>query len=118
MPGRLDILPLGDRALVVEVADSVSEAATGRARRLAERVTHARLPGVREVVPAFCSMTVHYDPVVLCARGLPFDFAQGKPPNGARSDGREREQGRAGPGEQQEGQARAQGGSLGETGAS
>jgi inhibitor of KinA len=74
MPGHLDIFPLGDRALVIEVADSVSEAATGRARRLAERVTRARLPGVREVVPAFCSITVHYDPFALCALGLPFEI--------------------------------------------
>jgi inhibitor of KinA len=71
--GRLDILAMGDRALVVEVADGVSEAATGRARRLAERLVHACLPGVREVVPAFCSVTVHYDPVVLCTQGPPFD---------------------------------------------
>jgi inhibitor of KinA len=73
MTGRLDILAMGDRALVVEVADSVSEAAAGRARRLAERVTQALLPGVREVVPAFCSITVHYDPLALCAQGLPFE---------------------------------------------
>jgi inhibitor of KinA len=78
MPGRLDILPLGDRALVVEVADSVSEAATGRARRLAERVTHACLRGVREVVPAFCSITVHYDPVALCPQGPPFEVLRAR----------------------------------------
>jgi inhibitor of KinA len=74
MPGHLDIFPLGDRALVIEVADGVSEAATGRARRLAERVTRARLPGVREVVPAFCSIALHYDPVALGALGLPFEI--------------------------------------------
>jgi inhibitor of KinA len=73
MSGRLDILPLGDRALIVEVDDSVSEQATARARRLAERVVHARLAGVREAVPAFCSITVHYDPLALCAQGPPFE---------------------------------------------
>lgn len=65
MSGRLHILPLGDRALTVEIADQVSEAAARRVRGFAERVMTARLAGVREVVPAFCSLTVHYDPLAL-----------------------------------------------------
>ena len=73
MSGRLDILPLGDRALTVEVADQVSEEAAFRARRLAERVMAARLTGVREVVPAFCSLTVHYDPLALRGEASPLE---------------------------------------------
>ena len=73
MSDCLDILPLGDRALVIEVAQTVSAAAIDRVRGFAERVMRARLPGVREVVPAFCSLTVHYDPVALRGAGPPFD---------------------------------------------
>ena len=78
MTGRLDILAMGDRALVVEIADSVSEAATVRARRLAERIAQARLPGVREAVAAFCSVTVHYDPFALCMQGAPFEVLRAR----------------------------------------
>lgn len=75
-PGRVDIHPLGDRALVVELDSQISEAAVDFIRRLDERVTAAQLPGVRECVPAFCSLTVHYDPIAATAveRGaLAFD---------------------------------------------
>jgi inhibitor of KinA len=65
VPGRLDILPLGDRAAVIEVADRVGEAVTARVRALFEVLQRARLPGVREVVPSFCSVTLHYDPRAL-----------------------------------------------------
>ena len=73
MSDPLLILPLGDRALVIEVADAVSEAAIDRARQLAERIRRARLPGVREVVPAFCSLTVHYDATGLRGAATPFE---------------------------------------------
>ena len=63
--GSLRILPLGDQALIIEVADRVSEAAADRVRQLADRLLLAALPGVREVVPTFCSITVHYDPVAV-----------------------------------------------------
>jgi inhibitor of KinA len=69
VPGRLDILPLGDRAAVIEVAERVGEAVTARVRALFELLQAARLPGVREVVPGFCSVTLHYDPRVLWQLG-------------------------------------------------
>jgi inhibitor of KinA len=65
VPGRLDILPLGDRAAVIDVADRVGESVTARVRALFELLHAARLPGVREVVPSFCSVTLHYDPRLL-----------------------------------------------------
>ncbi len=78
--GCLAIHPLGDRALVIELADVVSEAATARARSVADRLAQLALPGVREAVPAFCSVTVHYDPVAVYQTGpraestLPFEL--------------------------------------------
>jgi inhibitor of KinA len=78
----MDILPLGDRAAVIDVADCISEAATARVRGLFELLQAARLTGVREVVPGFCSVTLHYDPVLLREQAgaegregrLPFDL--------------------------------------------
>jgi inhibitor of KinA len=80
VPDRLDILPLGDRAVVIEVADAVSEASSLRVRALFELLQAARLPGVREVVPGFCSVTLHYDPIRMWetagsrAEQVPFDL--------------------------------------------
>ncbi len=66
------IQPLGDRALVIELAATISAEAAARASWLCEGILAAGLPGVRDVVPAFCSLTVHYDP-------LQFASAPGSP---------------------------------------
>lgn len=71
------IQPLGDRALVIELGSSVSAAAAARVRWFCERLLAARLAGVRDVVPAFCSLTIHYDPVQFAlAGGSAFDAAR------------------------------------------
>jgi inhibitor of KinA len=57
------ILPLGDRCLVLEAEEGVSRQVTQRMRVLADMLLRAALPGVLDLVPAFCSLTVHYDPV-------------------------------------------------------
>lgn len=59
----LRILPQGDRCLVVEGAAVVSRQATLRMRVLSEYLSQADLPGVLDLVPAFCSLAIHYDPV-------------------------------------------------------
>jgi len=60
-----EIRPLGDRALTIEFAAAVSFATAGRVRMLAEALRAARIHAIRETVPSFCSLTVHYDPLVL-----------------------------------------------------
>ncbi len=81
MPVAVDqysIQPLGDRALVIELGSAVSAAVSARVRWFCERVLAAGLPGVRDVVPAFCSLTVHYDPLQFArADGSAFDAARG-----------------------------------------
>jgi inhibitor of KinA len=72
----VQILPLGDCAAIVEFAAAPSRATTARVCALANRVRAAALPGVRDVVPAFRSVTVHYDPVRMAGPGSdrsPFD---------------------------------------------
>jgi inhibitor of KinA len=63
------IEPLGDRALVIELSNAVSAAVSASVRRLCERLLAARLPGIRDVVPAFCSVTVHYEPLQFAILG-------------------------------------------------
>jgi inhibitor of KinA len=66
---QYSIQPLGDRALVIELASAISAEAAARASWLCRHVLAAGLPGVRDAVPAFCSLTVHYDPLQFAAAG-------------------------------------------------
>ncbi|MDX1513484.1 MAG: 5-oxoprolinase subunit PxpB [Gammaproteobacteria bacterium] len=74
MPGsRVEFLPAGDTALVVQFGERVDRKLNERVLRLAESVRAADLEGVRETVPTFRSLLVHYDPLrtrfdVLCER--------------------------------------------------
>ncbi len=53
---------LGDSAVVATLGDAASEAVLGRVRHLAEALEQARLPGIIDVVPAYATVTVFYDP--------------------------------------------------------
>ena len=55
---------LGDSAIVLTLADAVDEAVVARVRRLALEIERSRPHGVLDVLPAFASVTVHYDPIV------------------------------------------------------
>jgi KipI family sensor histidine kinase inhibitor len=55
------IAPLGDAALLVTFADTISRAAAGAVRRASERIAAARVPAVTDVVPAYGSLAVYYD---------------------------------------------------------
>lgn len=70
----MDLLPLGDSALLVRFGESVSDAAHHRVRAAVEALEHAVVPGMVEVVPAFASLAVHYDPVAAASGGAaPFE---------------------------------------------
>jgi inhibitor of KinA len=58
---RVRIRALGDLALTVETADVLSGATSREVLALADALRRAALPGVREVVPAFSSVTLHFD---------------------------------------------------------
>lgn len=66
-PARVEIHPLGDRALVVEIDAPVEARTVDYVRCIDERLRTLRLAGVKECVPAFCSLTVHYDPQAVLA---------------------------------------------------
>ena len=57
------IRPAGDSALVVEFESRVEPAINARAIAFADAVRSAWHPGVRDVVSAFCSVTIYLDPV-------------------------------------------------------
>jgi inhibitor of KinA len=58
-------LPFGDSAILVQLGDEIDLAINARVHALDVLVTANPLPGVVESVPAYASLLVHYDPLVL-----------------------------------------------------
>lgn len=57
------IVEAGDAALVVEFGDRVDAALNARTVALADALTRDGFAGVRDIVPAFASVTVYFDPL-------------------------------------------------------
>lgn len=53
----------GDTLLLVDLGDAIDAEVNERVMRVAEHVAAAALPGVRDVVPAYCAVGVHFDPL-------------------------------------------------------
>ncbi len=60
----MEIVPLGDSALIVRVGDSLGEVLA-----LQERLAAAALPGVDDIAPAFASVAVFFQSPALLAAG-------------------------------------------------
>ncbi|HLE44470.1 MAG TPA: 5-oxoprolinase subunit PxpB [Methylomirabilota bacterium] len=85
------ILPAGDLAVSVELADEISREANARVLTLERLLTERRLPGIVETLPTFRSLLVCYDPLVLgwpelvrAIRALAPELAGAMPPAGRR----------------------------------
>lgn len=52
----------GDRAILVEFAQEISPAVHRQVRSFCAAMERSNLPGVVEIVPAYCAVTVHYRP--------------------------------------------------------
>ena len=57
------ISPLGDTAITLTFGEGISGELNDRVVEEANRIAAARFPGVRDVVPAYASLAVHYDPL-------------------------------------------------------
>ena len=62
-PPRL--VPAGDSALLVEFGNEISEAVNREVHSLAHALDQHPVPGLREAVPAYCSLLIQYDPLEL-----------------------------------------------------
>jgi KipI family sensor histidine kinase inhibitor len=58
------MLPLTDSSILVPLGDQIDPALNRRAHALAARLAAHPLAGVLETVPAYASLTVHYDPLI------------------------------------------------------
>ena len=56
------IVPLGDRALLIQLGSAIDDATHRRVRAVSGRLASRQVPGLLELVPAFTSVAVHYDP--------------------------------------------------------
>lgn len=64
------IIEAGDAALVVEMGSGISAALNQKAVALADALAHERVPGVRDIVPTFASVTVYFDPLTTNVEAL------------------------------------------------
>jgi len=55
---------LGDRALLLRLGAGIDSALNARVHAVARALRAAQLPGVVDIVPAYASVAVHYDPLV------------------------------------------------------
>lgn len=59
---NLDLAPLGDRALLIRLGDAIDEATHRLVRAVSARLSERPVDGMIEIVPAFASVAVHYEP--------------------------------------------------------
>jgi KipI family sensor histidine kinase inhibitor len=59
------LVPLGDSAILVQLGEAIDPALNRQVHALDVRLREFSLPGVIETVPAYASVLIHYDPVVL-----------------------------------------------------
>lgn len=64
------ILPSGDCAVTVEFSNSISEDVNRRIRTFYENIKHAEIKGITDIIPAFCSVLVSYDPQFITYKSL------------------------------------------------
>ena len=70
----MQLIPLGDCAVLAVVKAKNSTAALEAVAQLARSLNHETLQGVTDIVPAFTTVTVHYDPAqVPAGAGSPVD---------------------------------------------
>jgi inhibitor of KinA len=61
----MQLQPLGDRALIVHLGDSIDEVTHRRVRAVCARLDEHPPRGMIEYVPAYASITLHYEPLAL-----------------------------------------------------
>lgn len=65
MHQRVRCLPAGDNAVIIELGNEISPRINLIVRKVARAIDEERIPGVTETVPAYRSVMVIYDPLVL-----------------------------------------------------
>lgn len=64
------ILPCGDCAVTLQIGSEISEEINRKVVSVLHTLREANLPGVRELVPSYSAVCIHYDPAVLSFEAL------------------------------------------------
>lgn len=67
----MQIIPLGDTALLLELGEAIDESTHRRVQTAWQALAGAPLPGVNELVPAYTTVAVFYDPMQAVQAGAP-----------------------------------------------
>ena len=65
MSFKSKLVPLGDSALLVQLGDEIDLTLNQRVHALAALINTSPLEGVIETVPAYATLLIHYDPLIL-----------------------------------------------------
>ena len=60
---ELKFFPSGDRGLLIKLDDAIDRRVNRRVHFLADNIKTKNLPGVEDLVPAYCSLLVLFDPL-------------------------------------------------------
>lgn len=63
--GAFTLAALGDGVLLIELGDDGSDSTAQRVQAVAEHLLRQSPAGVRDVVPAVCTIALHYDPLLV-----------------------------------------------------
>lgn len=69
MEQSFSIFPLGDSAITIDLGNHIDEQLNRKALALLDRVQALGLPGVKDIIVAYSSVTVLYDPVSVIQGG-------------------------------------------------
>jgi inhibitor of KinA len=67
------LFPMGDQALIAEFGDRIDPALSAQIAALAQRLRESLPIGVLDIVPAYSTLTLHYDPVAVGAGASPYE---------------------------------------------
>jgi len=67
------LIPMGDRALVIEFGDRLDPELSAGIAAAAQHLRASPPPGVLDIVPAYTTLALHYDPAVIGAGTTPYE---------------------------------------------
>jgi inhibitor of KinA len=67
------LFPMGDQALVAEFGDRIDPVLSAQIAALAQRLRESLPIGVLDIVPAYTTLTLHYDPIAVGAGESPYE---------------------------------------------
>jgi inhibitor of KinA len=67
------LIPMGDRALVIEFGDRPDPELSARIAAVAQHLRASPPPGLLDIVPAYTTLALHYDPVLIGVGTTPYE---------------------------------------------